>query len=60
MKLIKPAAVCILVMLVACVPQWALAANGEIALFSLNDGENGQELSIKLQILVMMTLLGFL
>ena len=60
MKLIKPAVFCMLVALVACVPQWALAANGEISLFSLNDGENGQELSIKLQILVMMTMLGFL
>ena len=59
-KLIKPALICALLLLACLLPQWAVAANGEISLFSLNDGENGQELSIKLQILVMMTLLGFL
>ncbi|CAG8863195.1 Flagellar biosynthetic protein FliP [Pseudomonas fluorescens] len=41
-------------------PQYAWSANGEISLFSLNDSETGQVLSIKLQILIMMTLLGFL
>ena len=60
MKLIKPAGICALLLLLLLLPQWAMAANGEIPLFSLTDGQNGQELSIKLQILVMMTLLGFL
>ncbi|WP_408004331.1 flagellar type III secretion system pore protein FliP [Zestomonas carbonaria] len=36
------------------------AAGGEISLLSLNDTASGQELSVKLQILVIMTLLGFL
>jgi flagellar biosynthetic protein FliP len=38
----------------------AFAAGGDISLFNLNDSETGQVLSIKLQILIMMTLLGFL
>jgi flagellar biosynthetic protein FliP len=38
----------------------AHAAGGDIALLSLNDTGQGQELSVKLQILVMMTLLGVL
>ena len=33
-------------------------AGGEITLFNLNDTENGQEFSVKLQILIIMTLLG--
>ncbi|TLX59167.1 flagellar biosynthetic protein FliP [Stutzerimonas nosocomialis] len=41
-------------------PLLAQAANGEITLFNLNDTENGQEFSVKLQILIVMTLLGFL
>jgi flagellar biosynthetic protein FliP len=36
------------------------AAGGEISLLSLNDTANGQEVSVKLQILIVMTLLGFL
>ena len=44
------------------VPDLALAqaSGGEISLLSFNETEEGQELSIKLQILVLMTLLGFL
>ena len=34
------------------------AGGGEITLFNLNDTDNGQTLSVKLQILVLMTLLG--
>ncbi|MDD0841988.1 flagellar type III secretion system pore protein FliP [Pseudomonas sp. Gutcm_11s] len=41
-------------------PLLAQAAGGEIPLLSLNDTEGGQELSVKLQILIVMTLLGFL
>lgn len=41
-------------------PLLAQAAGGEITLLNLNDTENGQELSVKLQILIVMTLLGFL
>ncbi|MBC9249823.1 flagellar biosynthetic protein FliP [Pseudomonas alcaligenes] len=41
-------------------PLLAQAAGGEVSLFSLNDTANGQELSVKLQILIVMTLLGFL
>ena len=37
-----------------------LAADGSLTLLELNDTEGGQELSIKLQILLLMTLLGFL
>src|SRR5690606_41667660 len=37
-----------------------LAADGSISLFEINDTATGQEMSIKLQILVLMTLLGFL
>ena len=51
---------CGLLILATLIPQHALAAGGEISLFSLNDSETGQVLSIKLQILIMMTLLGFL
>ena len=50
----------VLLLLAFWLPQFAFAANGEIPLFSLNDSETGQQLSIKLQILIMMTLLGFL
>jgi flagellar biosynthetic protein FliP len=38
----------------------AMAQGGDISLLSINDTANGQELSVKLQILVIMTLLGFL
>ncbi len=38
----------------------AQTGNGEIALFSLNDTDTGQEFSVKIQILILMTLLGFL
>ncbi|WP_462380841.1 flagellar type III secretion system pore protein FliP [Pseudomonas sp. Marseille-QA0892] len=41
-------------------PMLAQAAGGDITLFELNDTENGQEFSVKLQILIVMTLLGFL
>lgn len=41
-------------------PLLAQAAGGDISLLSLNETENGQELSVKLQILIIMTLLGFL
>ena len=41
-------------------PLVAQAAGGEISLLSLNDTANGQEVSVKLQILIVMTLLGFL
>lgn len=44
----------------ALLPLDVRAAGGEISLLSLNDTANGQELSVKLQILVIMTLLGFL
>lgn len=43
-----------------CSPLLAHAAGGEIPLLSLNETEGGQELSVKLQILIVMTLLGFL
>jgi flagellar biosynthetic protein FliP len=47
-------------LLLGLMPLAAQAAGGEITLFNLNDTENGQELSVKLQILIIMTLLGFL
>ena len=41
-------------------PSLSLAAGGDITLLNVTDTENGQEMSVKLQILVLMTLLGFL
>ncbi|WP_330208571.1 MULTISPECIES: flagellar type III secretion system pore protein FliP [unclassified Pseudomonas] len=41
-------------------PLMAQAAGGEISLLSLSDTANGQEVSVKLQILIVMTLLGVL
>ena len=41
-------------------PILAWGADGSISLFEISDTETGQEMSIKLQILVLMTLLGFL
>ncbi len=41
-------------------PSLSFAAGGDITLLNINDTENGQEMSVKLQILVLMTLLGFL
>ncbi|WP_039914718.1 flagellar type III secretion system pore protein FliP [Cellvibrio mixtus] len=41
-------------------PSLSLAAGGDISLLNITDTENGQEMSVKLQILVLMTLLGFL
>ncbi|WXL25743.1 flagellar type III secretion system pore protein FliP [Ectopseudomonas mendocina] len=43
-----------------CCPVLAQAEGGDITLFNFNDTANGQTLSVKLQILLMMTLLGFL
>lgn len=45
-------------LLIGLMPLAAQAAGGEITLFNLNDTENGQEFSVKLQILIIMTLLG--
>ena len=42
------------------VPSLAFATGGDITLLNVTDTENGQEMSVKLQILVLMTLLGFL
>ncbi|QGW21475.1 flagellar type III secretion system pore protein FliP [Stutzerimonas degradans] len=47
-------------LLLSLLPLAAQAAGGEITLFNLNDTENGQAFSVKLQILIIMTLLGFL
>ncbi|QEY18988.1 flagellar biosynthetic protein FliP [Cellvibrio sp. KY-GH-1] len=41
-------------------PSPSFAAGGDITLLNITDTENGQEMSVKLQILVLMTLLGFL
>ncbi len=40
--------------------EFAFGADGNVTLLQVTDTENGQELSIKLQIMVLMTLLGFL
>lgn len=48
-----------LLLIVGFSPLLAHAASGDIALLSLNETKNGQELSVKLQILIIMTLLGF-
>ncbi|HAV89141.1 flagellar type III secretion system pore protein FliP [Stutzerimonas balearica] len=47
-------------LLLALLPLTAHGAGGEITLFSLNDTETGQDFSVKVQILILMTLLGFL
>lgn len=60
MSRFKPVARCALLLLAVLMPMPAVAVSGDISLFSLNDSETGQVLSIKLQILIMMTLLGFL
>jgi flagellar biosynthetic protein FliP len=49
-----------LIGLAYALPMLAWGADGSISLFEINDTEAGQEMSIKLQILVLMTLLGFL
>lgn len=41
-------------------PSLSFAAGGDITLLNFNDTDGGQEMSVKLQILVLMTLLGFL
>lgn len=41
-------------------PTLSFAAGGDITLLNITDTENGQEMNVKLQILVLMTLLGFL
>lgn len=59
-QLIKQLVSCGLLIAALFVPVMAQAAGGDISLLQLNDTETGQELSVKLQILVIMTLLGFL
>jgi flagellar biosynthetic protein FliP len=49
-----------LALILGCCPMLAQAAGGDITLFNMTDTENGQELSVKLQILIVMTLLGLL
>ncbi|WP_271411258.1 flagellar type III secretion system pore protein FliP [Pseudomonas sp. Q1-7] len=51
---------CLALLLAGGFPLLAQAAGGDITLFNLNQTENGQEFSVKLQILIIMTLLGFL
>ncbi|QRY80747.1 flagellar type III secretion system pore protein FliP [Pseudomonas sp. PDNC002] len=46
--------------LAALCPLYAQAAGGEVTLFNLHDTADGQAFSVKLQILIVMTLLGFL
>ncbi|MEN0036231.1 MAG: flagellar type III secretion system pore protein FliP [Cellvibrio sp.] len=60
MKFIKPFVASGLFIAALLMPMLAQAAGGDISLLQLNDTETGQELSVKLQILVIMTLLGFL
>ncbi|WMI97628.1 flagellar type III secretion system pore protein FliP [Pseudomonas chlororaphis subsp. aurantiaca] len=60
MKAIRQVTLFSFLLLALLTSQHALAASGDISLFSLNDSETGQVLSIKLQVLIMMTLLGFL
>lgn len=60
MKSLRRLAVLVLLLAVGLCPLVAQAAGGDITLLNLNDTENGQELSVKLQILIVMTLLGFL
>lgn len=50
----------VVALLLLALPLLAQAEQGEIALLNLNDTATGQTLSIKLQILVIMTLLGLL
>lgn len=50
----------LIVLAMSFTPQIAFAANGDISLFNLTDTDDGQVMSIKLQVVMMMTLLGFL
>jgi flagellar biosynthetic protein FliP len=59
MKQLRHLAGLALLLLIGFSPLLAHAANGDIALLSLNDTKTGQELSVKLQIMIIMTLLGF-
>ncbi|MBD9677632.1 flagellar type III secretion system pore protein FliP [Pseudomonas sp. PDM18] len=47
-------------LIAALCPLYAQAAGGEVTLFNLHDTADGQAFSVKLQILIVMTLLGFL
>lgn len=60
MNSLKKAATGVLLLVIGFIPLLAQAQGGDISLLSINDTANGQELSVKLQILVIMTLLGFL
>ena len=60
MKSLNKAAISLLLLGFGLIPLLAQAQGGDISLLSINDTANGQELSVKLQILVIMTLLGFL
>jgi flagellar biosynthetic protein FliP len=60
MRILKKAALSLLLLGSGLIPLLAQAQGGEIPLLNINDTANGQELSVKLQILVIMTLLGFL
>ncbi len=50
----------IFLLVLLLLPSLSFAAGGDISLLNITDTENGQEMSVKLQILVLMTLLGFL
>src|SRR5690554_750482 len=60
MNSLKKAATGVLLLVIGFIPLLAQAQGGDISLLSINDTATGQELSVKLQILVIMTLLGFL
>lgn len=60
MKSLNKAAISLLLLVIGFIPLLTQAQGGDISLLSINDTANGQELSVKLQILVIMTLLGFL
>jgi flagellar biosynthetic protein FliP len=59
MKRLRLLAAPALLLVVGLNPLLAQAAGGDISLLSLNTTANGQELSVKLQIMIVMTLLGF-
>lgn len=60
MKTLQQTALSLLLLGMGFIAPLAQAQGGDISLLSINDTANGQELSVKLQILVIMTLLGFL
>ena len=60
LKALLPKTLLLALLALSWLPLQAHAAAGDLTLLNFNNTANGQEMSVKLQILVLMTLLGFL